>query len=108
MKDFAKTFYASRQWHECRDSYIKKRLNIDGGMCEQCHKALGFIVHHKIELNPYNIKDSKISLNHDNFEFVCLECHNIIHDVYQSHSRVMFDEEGNCIERPNPPSKIIR
>lgn len=108
MKEFAKVFYRSRAWHECRDSFIKYRIAVDGGMCQQCHERLGYIVHHKIELNPTNINDADIALNHRNLEFVCLDCHNKIHDVYQATNRVMFDENGNCIERPEREHIIKR
>ena len=46
-KEFAKAFYHSRQWKKCRDSYIRQRIGIDGGLCELCQSSLGYIVHHK-------------------------------------------------------------
>jgi len=99
MKDYAKRFYGSNDWHSCRDSFIAERLNIDGGLCQRCHDSLGYIVHHKIELTPSNITDANISLNHSNLEYVCHECHNKIHDVWQPRSRTYFDEDGNILPR---------
>ena len=39
MKDFAKKFYKSQAWQDCRKAYIAKRMQIDGGLCEECHDA---------------------------------------------------------------------
>ena len=51
-REFAKPFYNSSRWKRCRGAYIKYRKSVDGGMCETCHDRPGYIVHHKIELNP--------------------------------------------------------
>lgn len=42
-KDFARSFCASKRWEKCRKSYIDNRINNDGGMCEECHKNLGYM-----------------------------------------------------------------
>ncbi len=75
-KEFAKKFYNSKAWKECRQSYIDKRIAIDGGMCEHCKNELGYIVDHKEELTPDNIDNPYITLNHDNFQYLGLICHN--------------------------------
>lgn len=62
MKEFAKAFYWGKRWKTCKKSYIEKRILIDGGLCEECKKNLGYIVHHKIHLNEYNINDRKYLL----------------------------------------------
>lgn len=46
----------------------------DGEMCKTCHETLGYIVHHKTELKPYNIDAPDIALNFSNLKYVCLEC----------------------------------
>lgn len=33
-KEFARAFYNSKRWKDCRRAYIAKRISIDGGMCE--------------------------------------------------------------------------
>lgn len=71
MKDFAYSFYRSAAWKKCRQSYIDKRILIDGGLCEECHERAGYIVHHRTLLTPANIRDPEVSLNHANLEFVC-------------------------------------
>ena len=72
-------FYTSTAWFKCRASFISKRKAIDGGMCQRCGKELGVIVHHKRHITPQNIDDPNITLNHDNLEYVCHSCHDIIH-----------------------------
>lgn len=75
MKDFAKSFYTSRAWKNCRRAYAASV----GGLCEDC-KANGLItpgeiVHHKIELTPENINDPAVTLSWSNLKLVCRECH---------------------------------
>lgn len=91
MKEFAKSFYNSALWQKCRASYISDRLLRDGGLCEECGDAPGYIVHHITELTPENITDPEITLNHDNLEYVCKECH----DRFEGHFL-------NCGRRPLP------
>lgn len=111
MKDFTERFYNHAPWMKLRDSYIADRMAIDGGMCERCREKLGYIVHHKIELTPENIGNPEISLNKDLLEYVCLECHNREHDVFQpAERRVLFDDDGNVIDvidrsRRPPPGR---
>lgn len=101
-KAYAKKFYNSKEWKMCRANYIK---STKGGLCEQCIKnnkyTPGYIVDHKEELTPENINDHEITLNHNNLQYLCLECHNIKtfgtkEDVIRE--GLMFDEKGNLIE----------
>ncbi|WP_278553817.1 HNH endonuclease [Parvimonas micra] len=92
----AKKFYDSKDWKVSRDSYIQKRINIDGGMCEHCKERPGYIVDHKKELNEINLYDVNVSLNHENFQYLCLECSN--RKTFSKDKRgVKFDENGNPI-----------
>jgi 5-methylcytosine-specific restriction endonuclease McrA len=75
VKDFAKSFYTSRAWKNCRRAYAASV----GGLCEDC-KAKGLItpgeiVHHKTELTPENINDPAVTLSWSNLRLVCRECH---------------------------------
>ena len=75
MKEYAKAFYKSAAWKQTSAAY-KKSV---GGLCERC-RAKGLIVpaqiiHHKIYLTPENISDTSVSLNWDNLEAVCRNCH---------------------------------
>lgn len=77
-KEFAYKFYHSKAWRDCRRSFIDSRILVDGGMC-QCGTncgQLGYIVDHIVELTPDNIDDPMISLNHENLQYLSLQCHN--------------------------------
>ena len=100
-KAFAQAFYRSAAWIKCRLSYIAKRKATDGGLCEHCRKALGYIVDHIIELTPYNINDPAISLNHDNLQYLCLECHN--RKTFRIGNSYILTDDGDIL--PLPPSK---
>jgi len=100
-KAYASAFYKSKQWLQCRRSYI----DTVGGLCERCLEAgrykPGYIVHHVEYITPDNINNPEITLSHSNLMYVCIECHNTIH--YGSHTELReeltFDEEGNLINR---------
>lgn len=106
-KEWAKSFYNSKQWERCRESYRQKRIRIDGGICEVCRKNLGYIVHHKITLTPENITNPEVSLNHELLSYECKECH----DEHEGHGvgrkgtglLVSFDKNGQPV--PVPPKK---
>ena len=73
------SFYKSREWKITRAEYFKSQ----SGLCERC-KAQGLIVpadivHHKIHLTEANYNDPSISLNFDNLECLCIDCHNKAH-----------------------------
>lgn len=102
-KDFAKAFYASGAWQRCRDSYIRERTAIDGGMCEVCGQRLGLIVHHRVRLTEENITDPEVILGRDKLCYVCLECHNDIHalDIAEGRGvvkRCAFSADGQPID----------
>ena len=86
-KDFAKAFYNSDGWDAIRRSYIGDRTLKDGGMCELCHERPGYIVHHVIWLTPSNIHDPNITMNKDNLQYVCKQCHDKIHFIADMDTR---------------------
>lgn len=100
-REFAKAFYNSKKWKRCRESYIAQRTMIDGGLCEECHKELGYILHHKITLTSDNISDPEIALNHNNLMYVCKDCHDEYEGHGVGHSKVKllvkFDEYGQPV-----------
>lgn len=99
MKPYAKQFYKSKQWRQCREAYIQYR----GGLCETCQLkgkiTPGKIVHHKIYLTPNNINDPNISLNWENLRLDCQDCHNKEHHEKYSVTRddVMFNDYGELV-----------
>ena len=80
-KPFAKAFYSSKTWQDCRDEYMKRAHHL----CENCLRQGIYkpaeIVHHIIELDPTNINNPEITLNFNNLEAVCRECHKNIHGL---------------------------
>lgn len=74
-KAFARKFYSSKAWQDCRNEYVKSVHHL----CENClRKGIykpGEIVHHKIEIDPITIEKPEITLNFDNLEYLCRACH---------------------------------
>lgn len=99
MKPWAAKFYKSKRWQRCRQAYIHKVF----GLCERCWKP-GKIVHHKVYLTEANIDNPEISLNFDNLEYLCQDCHNAEHPKYASRNicrnGLIFDANGNLIRAP--------
>lgn len=102
-KEFAKAFYNSKAWIKCKNSYIQQRVMVDGGMCEECHTNIGYIVHHRIALTENNITNPDIALNHDNLEYVCKDCHDQFDGHGLGHKKVQplftFDSNGQPISQ---------
>lgn len=78
------TFYASKEWRSFRLTLILERSEGKGGViCEKCRKLIvnpiDIHAHHKIELTPENVHDYSISLNPDNIELICHDCHDKEH-----------------------------
>lgn len=95
-RDFAKAFYASKVWLECRAAYIKSVF----GLCERCKRKPGKILHHKKPLTPDNINDPEITLGWWNLKLVCKDCHELEHsNGGVTRDDVMFDECGNLVKR---------
>lgn len=103
-KEYAKRFYKSKAWQRCRASFIANRETIDGGLCQHCQNKRGFIVDHIEEINQININNPKITLNHNNLQYLCLECHNkkTFCKNKSTDENLFFDEEGQ-LERRSPP-----
>lgn len=90
-------FYASKPWRELRYNLIIERGNI----CNRCHKIFAtnkLIGHHIIELTVDNVDDTSISLNPNNIEIICNDCHN------QEHNRFGYIEHNVYIVYGSPCS----
>lgn len=97
VRDFARSFYSSKAWQETRRAYRKSV----GGLCERClakgiYRA-GVIVHHKVYLSPDNINDPDVSLNWNNLELVCRDCHAAEHEKIIR--RYTVDDQGRISAR---------
>ena len=95
MKPWAKHFYKSKAWRQCRDAFFVAKH----GLCERCGGP-GKIVHHKVWLTPENINDPSVTLNFKNLELLCQDCHNKEHHRGGAVADgLMFDEDGNLVMR---------
>jgi 5-methylcytosine-specific restriction endonuclease McrA len=96
MKEYAKHFYKSKAWQRTRYAYIISKQ----GQCERCGQG-GKIVHHKIYIDPTNIYNEAITLDHNNLELLCQTCHNQEHTGTQTTATgTRFDEHGQLILNP--------
>jgi 5-methylcytosine-specific restriction endonuclease McrA len=95
-QDYARAFYNSKEWRECQAAVMQSKNHT----CERCgHLAL--IVHHKIHIAPANIDDPNITLNWDNLQALCLDCHNAEHgNGGACIEGVSFDDNGDLIYIP--------
>lgn len=96
MKEYAKAFYQSSAWKRARKNVIAR----SNGLCERCMAAgiykPGVIVHHKEYITPGNINDANITLNLDNLEYICEDCHNKEHKA-KTNTRYRFDTDGRLL-----------
>lgn len=96
-KDYAKSFYSSKCWQNCRNDYAAMR----GHLCEDCLKRgiykPGVIVHHVEELTQFNIENPEVTLNWNNLRLVCRECHIKEHDKRTKDRRFIIGPDGEVI-----------
>ena len=83
-------FYKSPAWLAARDLKI---MSVNG-ICERCG-AIGIEVHHKSRISVDNVGDTSISINQDNLELLCRECHNKEHNRFSKENQ--FDDEGDLL-----------
>lgn len=88
-------FYKSDSWRVARELKI---MTVNG-LCERCG-AIGIEVHHKDRLSIDNVSDTSISLNQNNLELLCRDCHNKEHNRFSKEAK--FDSDGNLLK----PTKI--
>lgn len=101
---WAKRFYSSYLWVQCRKGYAKSV----GGLCERCLKkgiySPGEEVHHKVRLTAENVSDPDIALNWDNLELLCTQCH--IEEHYTNRRRWKIDKDGALLIREREEEKV--
>ncbi|MBI9008693.1 MAG: HNH endonuclease [Tenericutes bacterium] len=85
-------FYKSSVWAVAREIKIRE-VN---GLCERCGK-LGEEVHHKKRLTIDNVRDVSISINQENLELLCKDCHNKEHKRFSP--SIEFDSNGDMIRK---------
>lgn len=100
-KGYALSFYNSKAWVKCRNSFMKSKNYI----CERCGGS-AYIVHHKKHITPSNISDPSITLSWDNLQALCLDCHNVVHGKGGACiDGVSFDKNGDLIYTPQADKK---
>ncbi|TCJ05053.1 HNH endonuclease signature motif containing protein [Cytobacillus praedii] len=92
-----KSFYASEEWVNLRLQLINERKNICNRCKETIAKSKDIIGHYIIELTPENVNDRMISLNPENIEIVCFDCHN------KEHKRFGYQSEREVFLVYGPP-----
>lgn len=69
-------------------------------VCERCC-GVASIAHHKKHITPENITNPEITLNWDNLECVCHECHQgELSKDKATADGISFDADGNPIYTP--------
>lgn len=74
FRKWQQKFYNSKEWKLLRDEVRnEKRMR-----CDDCHKLIKgkSICDHIEEITDENKWNSRITLNKDNLQLLCLECHN--------------------------------
>lgn len=98
-RQFAKQFYSSKAWQDCRNEYAKRRHYL----CEDCLRRgiykPGVIVHHIEELTPQNIHRPEIALGFNNLRLLCRDCHAEQHNERSNGRRYIFGDDGRVIVR---------
>lgn len=78
-QDFSRHIYLSQKWQRLRLQLITE----SNGICGECGGSFAseyLRVHHKTELNEFNVKDAETVYGRDNLQVVCAGCHNRMHD----------------------------
>lgn len=95
MKEWAKGFYQSPAWRHVRELVRRRAF----GLCERCGRP-GLIAHHRKYLTPKNIENPMVSLNLDNLEYLCLDCHNKEHEHFNKSADIReyeYDSDGHIV-----------
>lgn len=94
MKEYARKFYTSKEWRNLSKLY----MNSIHYVCERCG-GIAEICHHKQYITPRNINEPNVTLNIDNLEGLCMDCHNKEHKRINKRgtSIPLFDSSGNMI-----------
>ena len=94
MQPWAESFYKSKRWQSTRLAYIKSK----GGLCERCLKRGLYrpaqVVHHKTYINQDNINNPTITLDWNNLEALCKDCHQEEHTRSGQHGRYKILSDG--------------
>ena len=94
MQPWAEPFYKSKRWQATRLAYLKSK----GGLCERCLKRGLYrpaqVVHHKQYITEETIDDPRITLDWNNLEALCKDCHQEEHTRFGQHGRYKILADG--------------
>ena len=98
MKAYAEKLYKSREWQKVRNLYMTSAKWI----CERCGQPATICLHKKY-VTQHNINNPEITLNMENLEALCRECHEKEHSRNKLYARqstgIGFDEKGNIVKK---------
>lgn len=81
-ESWARKLYLSKAWTDLRINLIQER----GPICQRCGRIMAdtsmLIGHHKQKLTPENINNPMITLNSNNVDLICTDCHNKEHQRF--------------------------
>lgn len=89
-------FYRTEEWYR-----VAEQIKLEsGGKCAKCGVIVPdwrrLIVHHyKIHLTQENMKDASISLNRNNLQAVCFDCHNKEHNRFGHSNQKVYIVYGS-------------
>ena len=89
-------FYHSTAWKKLSRAFLLTK----NYLCERCGKPAE-IAHHRRYLTVENLFDPTISLNPDNLEALCRDCHNAEHFGRggATAAGLIFDANGNIVQK---------
>ena len=92
---WSKAFYSSARWQYARHAALVR----DRFTCQICG-ARAEEVHHLTELTPSNVQDPNVTLNLDNLQSLCHECHTRItkRSDEDCGEGLIFDSEGQLVK----------
>ena len=92
---WAMALYQSRQWRELRQALIIER----GLHCQLCGRLVShpsnLIGDHIEEITPDNVNNPAISLNPDNVQLICEDCHNRKHKRFGYNAKAAYIVYGS-------------
>lgn len=99
-QDWAKWFYSSKSWKQCREAYKASKHYLCEKHQDKGELVPGRIVHHKVKLTRRNIHDPTVTLNWDNLWLLCDDCHAEEHKRARRATRpgFAFDEQGRLVQ----------
>jgi len=97
-KDYAKAFYKSKAWQKTQAAYMVSKYY----MCENCG-GVARLVHHITPITPVNIIEPAITLDWNNLQALCIDCHNAIHMGAAICAKgLRFNSEGDLVKTDTP------